>query len=95
MNRSFHCATLTVLAIVTVSAGCGGKTDEGPPFVRKTPVTVAEATREPLQAVETTVGRLEATAMPALAQKPPGASSGCTWTAAASSSTPGARRARR
>ena len=40
--------------------------------MRKTPVTVAEATREPLQAVETTVGRLEATAMPALAAETSG-----------------------
>ena len=72
MNRLFRPATLPVLAIVTLSAGCGGKGDDGQPSVRKTPVTVAEATREPLQAVETTVGRLEATAMPALAAETSG-----------------------
>ena len=72
MNRSFGPAALALLVVTFLSSGCGGKDEESQQFVRKTPVTVAEASREPLQAVETTVGRLEATSMPALAAETSG-----------------------
>lgn len=72
MNRSFRSASLALLVVVSVASGCRGNDEDSPQFVRKTPVTVAEATREPLQAVETTVGRLEATSMPALAAETSG-----------------------
>ncbi|HSW32827.1 MAG TPA: efflux RND transporter periplasmic adaptor subunit, partial [Steroidobacteraceae bacterium] len=72
MNRSYRPAALALLVVVSVASGCRGNDKDSAQFVRKTPVTVAEATREPLQAVETTVGRLEATSMPALAAETSG-----------------------
>jgi len=52
-------------------------------FVRNTPVTIAQAARERVEAIETTVGRLEATSAPALAAETSGAWCGCMWMAAA------------
>ena len=72
MNRSFRPVALALLVAVSVASGCRGNDEDSQQFVRKTPVTVADATREPLQAVETTVGRLEATSMPALAAETSG-----------------------
>lgn len=72
MNRPFLLATLGLLTVATLSSGCSDKDEGEQQFVRKTPVTVAEATLEPLQAVETTVGRLEAISMPALAAETSG-----------------------
>jgi RND family efflux transporter MFP subunit len=72
MNRSSTRACALV-AIAALAAGCGHKevTDtEG--AVRKTPVTTASAVREQVDAVETTVGRIEATASPALAAETSG-----------------------
>jgi RND family efflux transporter MFP subunit len=66
-------ATAALLASALLAAGCGGK-DEAEPgaAVRRTPVTLATATRERVDAVETTVGRIEATSSPALAAETSG-----------------------
>ena len=62
-----------LLAAATLSvAGCGGGDAEKKDLVRKTPVTVAQAVTARVDAVETTVGRLEATAAPALAAETSG-----------------------
>jgi len=62
-----------VLALALLSSGCGDRGGaESPVALRKTPVTVATATRERVEAVETTVGRVEATAAPALAAETSG-----------------------
>jgi len=68
MNRAKTAVALTLIAL---AAGCG-KEDDAPAFVRKTPVTVAQATQERVEAIETTVGRLEATAAPALSAETSG-----------------------
>jgi RND family efflux transporter MFP subunit len=68
MNRTKTAATLTLIAL---AAGCGNE-DDAPAYVRKTPVTVAPAAEQRVEAIETTVGRLEATAAPALAAETSG-----------------------
>jgi RND family efflux transporter MFP subunit len=68
MNRTKTAATLT---LITLAAGCGNQED-APAYVRKTPVTIAQATEQRVEAVETTVGRLEATAAPALSAETSG-----------------------
>jgi RND family efflux transporter MFP subunit len=62
---------LLVLATL-LAAGCGKETGDGKDNVRRTPVTVAQATHERVDAVELTVGRLEAVASPALAAETSG-----------------------
>jgi RND family efflux transporter MFP subunit len=72
MNRSTLSVAATLFAFAAL-AGCGGKDDTGAgPPVRKTPVTTAQAVTERVEAIETTVGRLEATAAPALAAETSG-----------------------
>ena len=68
MNRA---KTAAALALIALAAGCGKK-DDAPAYVRKTPVTVAQATQQRVEAVETTVGRLEAMAAPALSAETSG-----------------------
>jgi RND family efflux transporter MFP subunit len=68
MNRTKIAVTL---ALVALAAGCGNN-DDAPAFVRKTPVTIAQAAEQRVEAVETTVGRLEATAAPALSAETSG-----------------------
>lgn len=73
MIRRSHPRPLALLALAGLVAGCGGKDQgESAAFVRKTPVTVAQAARQRVDAIETTVGRLEATASPALAAETSG-----------------------
>ena len=64
---------LPALLVGLVVAGCGerGK-GEAQAFVRKTPVTLAQARMQRVEAVELTVGRLEAGASPALAAETSG-----------------------
>jgi RND family efflux transporter MFP subunit len=70
-NRSL--AIPALLALALLAAGCGDRRGASPDAaVRRTPVTVATATRERVDAVETTVGRVEATAAPALAAETSG-----------------------
>lgn len=73
MNRRSFRLPLAVAAFAAVAAGCGGKdkADAGA-FVRKTPVTVAQAAEQRVDAIEVTVGRLEATSAPALAAETSG-----------------------
>ena len=73
MTRPSSPVAVALLLVAVLAAGCGGK-DEGAagPPVRKTPVTVAQATRERVEAIETTVGRLESTSSPALAAETSG-----------------------
>jgi len=72
MNRPSH-RTIALLVLPLLVAGCGGKKDDGAgALVRRTPVTTAAAVRERVDAVETTVGRIEATAAPALAAETSG-----------------------
>jgi RND family efflux transporter MFP subunit len=73
MNRRLPRLSLALIALATLAAGCGGKDqDDAATRVRKTPVTVAKALQEQVDAVETTVGRLEATEAPALAAETSG-----------------------
>jgi len=66
-------AAAALLAVALLATGCGGQdAGEAGAAVRRTPVTVATATRERVDAVETTVGRIEATASPALAAETSG-----------------------
>ena len=73
MTRPSSPVAVALLLVAVLAAGCGGQ-DEGAagPPVRKTPVTVAQATRERVEAIETTVGRLESTSSPALAAETSG-----------------------
>lgn len=66
-------AAAAALFALAALAGCGGRDDKdaGAP-VRKTPVTTALSSSERVDAVETTVGRLEANASPALAAETSG-----------------------
>jgi RND family efflux transporter MFP subunit len=65
------CASLIIIA--AAMAGCGGKDGkDAQASARKTPVTVARAVSRQVDAVETTVGRLESTSMPALAAETSG-----------------------
>jgi RND family efflux transporter MFP subunit len=61
---------LTTAALVV--AGCSGGKESAGATVRKTPVTVAQAVVERVEAVESTVGRLQADATPALAAETSG-----------------------
>jgi RND family efflux transporter MFP subunit len=73
MNRRLPRLSLALIALATLAAGCGGKDqDDAATRVRKTPVTVAQAVQERVDAIETTVGRLEATEAPALAAETSG-----------------------
>jgi len=73
MNRPLLHLSLALVALAALAAGCGGKDkDAAGAYVRKTPVTVAQAVEQRVEAVETTVGRLEATADPALAAETSG-----------------------
>ena len=73
MNRRLLRLCLALTALAAFAAGCGGKDQEDAGArVRKTPVTVAQAVQERVDAVETTVGRLEATEAPALAAETSG-----------------------
>jgi len=73
MNRPLLRLPLALAALAVLAAGCGGKDkDAAGAYVRKTPVTVAQAVEQRVDAVETTVGRLEATADPALAAETSG-----------------------
>lgn len=71
--RSIRPTAVLLLLAALAAGGCGGG-DEGAQadLVRRTPVTTAEAGRERVDAVETTVGRLEAIAAPALAAETSG-----------------------
>jgi RND family efflux transporter MFP subunit len=73
MSRRLLHLPRAVAACAVLAAGCGGPDpgDAGA-LVRRTPVTVAQATSQRVDAVETTVGRLEAIAAPALAAETSG-----------------------
>jgi len=65
--------TIVLLALALLAAGCRDRSgDHSGSAVRNTPVTVATAARERVDAIETTVGRVEATAAPALAAETSG-----------------------
>jgi RND family efflux transporter MFP subunit len=72
MNRP-TIRTFAPLAVALLASACGGKdAPDAGAMVRKTPVTTAEAAREQVEAAETTVGRIEATASPSLAAETSG-----------------------
>jgi RND family efflux transporter MFP subunit len=72
MNRS-STRSLALVALALLGTGCGGEeAQESGVMTRKTPVTTAAAVRQQVDAVETTVGRIEATASPALAAETSG-----------------------
>jgi len=73
MNRRLLRLPLTCVASAALAAGCGGKDlDDAGALARKTPITVAQAAQHRVDAIETTVGRLEATEAPALAAETSG-----------------------
>jgi RND family efflux transporter MFP subunit len=73
MNRPARLAPIVLAALAAFVTGCGGKApDDAAAKVRRTPVTVAQASERRVDAVETTVGRLEATSAPALAAETAG-----------------------
>ena len=73
MNRRSVPAACALLLTVALAGGCSNGGDEdAKAAVRKTPVTTATAVRQRVDAVETTVGRIEATAAPALAAETSG-----------------------
>lgn len=72
MNHRRRAVLATLLTSILLVAGCGKGGGEAQETVRRTPVTVAQATREQVDAVERTVGRLEAVASPALAAETSG-----------------------
>ena len=73
MNRRSIAAACTLSVVIALAAGCGDRdAAESKAMVRKTPVTTAQAVRQRVDAVETTVGRIEATAAPALAAETAG-----------------------
>jgi RND family efflux transporter MFP subunit len=71
IHRPSRLACLLTALAVSVAA-CGGAETEKKDQVRKTPVTVAQAVTARVDAVEVTVGRLEATSAPALAAETSG-----------------------
>jgi RND family efflux transporter MFP subunit len=73
MNRRLFRLPLALAAFAAVAAGCGDKDKaDTTAFVRKTPVTVAQSAEQRVDAIEVTVGRLEATSAPALAAETSG-----------------------
>jgi len=73
MNRRSIPVACALSVVLAVASGCGDReTADSKALVRKTPVTTAEAVRQRVDAVETTVGRIEATASPALAAETSG-----------------------
>jgi len=73
MNRRSISAACTLSVVIALAAGCGDRdAAESKAMVRKTPVTTAQAVRQRVDAVESTVGRIEATASPALAAETSG-----------------------
>ena len=73
MSRPTAHVPLILIALTALGTGCGGgDKEDATAVVRKTPVTVAQASRERVDAIETTVGRLEATSAPALAAETSG-----------------------
>ena len=73
MNRRSFRLPLALAMFAAAAAGCGAKDEaDAGAFVRKTPVTVAQATEQRVDAIEVTVGRLEATSAPALAAETSG-----------------------
>ena len=72
MNRARHFALITVPVCVALLSACGGDKELGEPFIAKTPVTLATADRQRVDAIETTVGRLESVSAPALAAETSG-----------------------
>ena len=73
MNRRPVPAVCALLLAVALAAGCGkGGEEDAKAAVRRTPVTTATAVRQRVDAIETTVGRIEATAAPALAAETSG-----------------------
>jgi RND family efflux transporter MFP subunit len=73
MKRPAIRLPLALAAVAALAAGCGGRDDDDAgAFVRRTPVTVTQAVQQRVDAIETTVGRLEATAAPALAAETSG-----------------------
>jgi RND family efflux transporter MFP subunit len=71
IHRQTALAGLLAAAALSIAA-CGGGEEEKKDLVRKTPITVAPAITTRVDAIETTVGRLEATAAPALAAETSG-----------------------
>jgi RND family efflux transporter MFP subunit len=66
-------AATLLLATAAALAGCGGDADgEAKAFVRKTPITSAEARNERVDAIERTVGRVESLSTPALSAETSG-----------------------
>jgi len=73
MNHRLPRLPLALVACAALAAGCAGKdTGDADAGARRTPVTVAQAVAQRVDATETTVGRLEAVAAPALAAETPG-----------------------
>jgi RND family efflux transporter MFP subunit len=73
MNRRPLRLLLGCVVFAALAAGCGRKDqDDADTLVRRTPVTVAQAVQQRVDAIETTVGRLEATEAPALAAETSG-----------------------
>jgi len=73
MNRRLSRLPLTLAACAALVVGCSGSDKESAgASARKTPVTVAQAIEQRVDAVESTVGRLEAIAAPALAAETSG-----------------------
>jgi RND family efflux transporter MFP subunit len=72
MNRSGIAPFAILVAAAVLATGCGKGAGDGKDMVRKTPVTVAQATREQVDAIENSVGRLEALASPALSAETSG-----------------------
>jgi len=72
MNRSSIARFAVLAALAALATACGKDKGDGKDMVRKTPVTVAQATREQVDAIENSVGRLEASASPALSAETSG-----------------------
>lgn len=73
MNHVSRATACTLLAFAALTTACGERgAQDSQSFVRRTPVTTAQAVQQRVDAVETTVGRVEATAAPALAAETSG-----------------------